>query len=122
MPKKDKEHHIPGLGKAGVDTSVCTAQVTTSGLLSANICPFCTLQYSSLRYREFIATSFDQFIYNPKKNEVTVTGNALLGDIPYQYIVTFKPKDHDITFTAIRGEERRKFSVRQSITITPCSV
>lgn len=55
----------------------CTVQAKTTGFVSANICPGCVLENSTLRTPNFTARTFDSLVYHPEINQFQVSGSGV---------------------------------------------
>jgi hypothetical protein len=100
----------------------CQGQATSSGEVTANICPSCILENSSLRTLELVATTFNPPLYIPATNQLQVTGSGILfGREQADYIVTFTPDTNNIGVSIFNPRVNIRYNVSQRSTVRPCS-
>jgi hypothetical protein len=99
----------------------CTAQAKTTGFVTANICPGCVLENSTLHIPNFRARTFVSLVYHPETNQFQVSGSGVELSTPAEYLLTLTPSINAVELTLYFPNRRVNYRVDQPIILIPCS-
>jgi hypothetical protein len=99
----------------------CIVQAKTTGFVTANICPGCMLENSTLRTPNFTALTFDSLVYHPETNQLQVSGSGVDLSTPAEYILSLTPSINAVELTLNFPNRRENYRADQLIIVRSCS-
>jgi hypothetical protein len=113
-PEPEQSSELPG------KQVKCTAQATTTGYVTAHICPGCMLEKSTLLTPHFTARTFEAPVFHPETNQFQVSGSGVDHSTPAEYLLTLTPNINTVDLTLYFPNRRVNYRVDQPIIVRPC--